>query len=185
MLVAFQALAREAETAPSAASSPHPIPTTSRVSSMFGRFIGDSAAKLNSQIKGANAALGDIGNQTTDAAKDAVGGARNAAGTIIGLPNARIVTGRERCSTAPNRGARLPRGGCGVPRQRFCVRPESRHSVRAEVSGPRVALRSFPGRGRVLARDVRDPRGMPVALRCRPRARGLLCSQRSSSWRGA
>jgi hypothetical protein len=70
---------------------------------MFGRFIGDSAAKLNSQIKGANAALGDIGNQTTDAAKDAVGGARNAAGTIIGLPNARIVTGRERCSTAPNR----------------------------------------------------------------------------------
>jgi hypothetical protein len=69
---------------------------------VFGRFIGDSTAKLNSQFKSANQTLGDIGNQTTDAAKDAVGNARNAAGTIIGLPNARIVTSHERCTAAPN-----------------------------------------------------------------------------------
>jgi hypothetical protein len=69
---------------------------------VFGRFIGDSAAKFNSQFKSANQTLGDIGNQTTDAAKDAVGNVKSAADSIIGLPNARIVTGRERCAAAPN-----------------------------------------------------------------------------------
>jgi hypothetical protein len=69
---------------------------------VFGRFIGDSAAKLGSQLRSANETLGDIGSQTGEAAKGAVGSARNAADAIIGLPNARIVTGRERCTAAAN-----------------------------------------------------------------------------------
>jgi hypothetical protein len=68
----------------------------------FGRFIGESAAKLNSQIKSTNETLGGIGSQTSDAAKGAVGSAKEAAGSIMGLPNARIVTGRERCAAAQN-----------------------------------------------------------------------------------
>ena len=90
----------------------------------FGRFIDDSAAKLNSQLKNANdalgtqlknaneslgsglksanEALGDIGSQTGEAAKGAAGAARDAAGTIIGLPNTHIVAGRERCAEAAN-----------------------------------------------------------------------------------
>jgi hypothetical protein len=73
---------------------------------VFGRFIGDSAAKLNSQLKSTNETLGNIGSQTSSAAKDAamgaVGSARDAAGTIVGLPSARMVSGRERCAAAPN-----------------------------------------------------------------------------------
>jgi hypothetical protein len=73
---------------------------------VFGHFIGDSAAKLNSQfnsqIKGTNETLGNIGTQTSAAAKGAVGTARDTAGAIIGLPNARFVTGRERCAAAAN-----------------------------------------------------------------------------------
>jgi hypothetical protein len=76
----------------------------------FGRFIGESAAKLNSQlnsqIKSTNETLGNLGSQTTDAARDvakgAVGTATDAAGALVGLPNARIVTGRERCAAAAN-----------------------------------------------------------------------------------
>ena len=72
----------------------------------FGRFIGSTAAKLNSQIKSTNETLGNLGSQTTDAAKDAakdaVGTARDAAGALMGLPNARIFTGRERCAQAAN-----------------------------------------------------------------------------------
>lgn len=75
----------------------------------FGHLVGDSAAKLNSQLKNAGEALGNIGNQTSDAAKGAVGAAkdaadtaRDAAGSIIGLPNTHVVTGRERCATASN-----------------------------------------------------------------------------------
>ncbi len=62
---------------------------------VFGRFIGDSATKLNSQLKSTNETLGHLGSQTGDPAKDA-------AGTLMGLPNARIVTGRERCVIASN-----------------------------------------------------------------------------------
>ena len=73
---------------------------------VFGRFIGESAAKLNSQfssqLKSTNETLGNLGTQTTDAAKGAVGTAKDAAGAIIGLPSARIVTGRERCAVAAN-----------------------------------------------------------------------------------
>src|SRR5205807_10430085 len=69
---------------------------------VFGRFIGDSADKLNSQLKSANQTLGDLGGQTSEAAKGAVGTAKDAADTIIGLPNARIITGRERCAAAAN-----------------------------------------------------------------------------------
>jgi hypothetical protein len=69
---------------------------------VFGRFVGDSAAKLNSQLKSTNETFGNIGSQTGDVAKDAVGTAKNAADAIIGLPSARIVTGRERCAVAAN-----------------------------------------------------------------------------------
>jgi hypothetical protein len=76
----------------------------------FGRFIGESASKLNSQIKSTNETLGNLGSQTTGAAKDAaqgaaqaaVGTAKEAAGAIIGLPSQHIVTGRERCAAAAN-----------------------------------------------------------------------------------
>jgi hypothetical protein len=80
----------------------------------FGRFIGDSASKLNSrvnsQLKSTNETLGNLGSQTTGAAKDAaegaaqaaVGTAKQAAGAIIGLPSQHIVTGRERCAAAAN-----------------------------------------------------------------------------------
>jgi len=68
---------------------------------VFGRFIGDSASKLNSRLKSAQDTLGDLGNQSSSAAKGAVSTAKDAAGAIIGLPNARIVTGRERCAAAP------------------------------------------------------------------------------------
>jgi type IV secretory pathway VirB10-like protein len=76
----------------------------------FGRFIGESASKLDSQLKSTNETLGNLGSQTTGAAKDAaqgaaqaaVGTAKEAAGVIIGLPSQHIVTGRERCAAAAN-----------------------------------------------------------------------------------
>ncbi len=76
----------------------------------FGRFIGESASKLNSRLKSTNETLGNLGSQTSGAAKDAaqgaaqaaVGTAKGAAGVIIGLPSQHIVTSRERCAAAAN-----------------------------------------------------------------------------------
>ncbi|HEY6257483.1 MAG TPA: hypothetical protein VIY51_16995 [Xanthobacteraceae bacterium] len=99
--------------APPPAAEPPPADYKPGFIDAFGRFIGDSAAKLNSQLKSANdtlgsqlksanETLGDLGNQTGEAAKGAVGTAKDAAGTIIGLPSTRTVTGRERCAAAAN-----------------------------------------------------------------------------------
>jgi hypothetical protein len=114
VLAAGAALAQESKPPAAAPSSP-PATEESKPGFIdaFGRFIDDSAAKLNSQLKSANDslgsglksandALGNIGSQTSEAAKDAVGNARDAAGTIIGLPGTRVVTGRERCAAAAN-----------------------------------------------------------------------------------
>jgi hypothetical protein len=61
----------------------------------FGRWLGEGAAKLKSEMQGAQDKLEKLGSQARDAAKDATG-------SLIGLPNTRVVTGRERCVSAPN-----------------------------------------------------------------------------------
>jgi hypothetical protein len=109
-LVAFQCLAQDA-----AKPEPKPEPQTGAGEprgsdpgfrpgfiEAFGRLIEESTARLNSQLNHAHDALGDIGNQTGDAAKGAIGTAKNAADAIIGLPNTRIVTSREACAVAAN-----------------------------------------------------------------------------------
>jgi hypothetical protein len=104
LLVAFQCLAEDAKTEPPAGpADPHASePFRPGFIEAFGRLIEDSAAKLNSQLNHAQEALGNIGNQTGDAAKGAIDTAKSAADAIVALPNARIVTSHEACATAAN-----------------------------------------------------------------------------------
>ena len=110
--------------APAQDAAPNAPPYRPGFIDAFGHFIGDSAAKLNSQLKDANDALGTqlrnandtlgsgfksanealsgVGSETGEAAKGAIGAARDTAGTIIGLPGTHIVNGRERCAEAAN-----------------------------------------------------------------------------------
>jgi hypothetical protein len=103
-LVAFQCLAEDAKTEPpAAAGEPHANePFRPGLIEAFGRLLEDSAAKLNSQLNHAHDTLGEIGNQTGDAAKGAIDGAKSTADTLIGLPSARIVTSRQVCTAAAN-----------------------------------------------------------------------------------
>jgi hypothetical protein len=103
MLLAFAALAEDTapQNAPAETRSSDPAFRPGFIDA-FGRFIGDSAAALNSQINHAHEALGGIGAQTGDAAKSAMDKAKGAADALIGLPNARIVTSREACANAQN-----------------------------------------------------------------------------------
>jgi len=105
--VSFAAVAQEqaqppgAETTPPAAQAPDPGFRPGFLEAL-GRWFGDSKAAVDSQIKSTQETIGGIGGQANDAAKDALGVARDAAGVIVGLPTARIVNGRERCPQAPN-----------------------------------------------------------------------------------
>jgi len=60
-----------------------------------GRWLGEGADKLKSDMQGARESFDKLGDRARDAAKDATG-------TVIGLPNTRVVTGRERCVVAAN-----------------------------------------------------------------------------------
>jgi hypothetical protein len=118
LLLTCQAFAQPAPTNPQDATPTPPATAAPPADSAFrpgfidafGRFIGDSAAKLNSQfssqLDSARQTLGEFGNQTSDAAKTAaqgaVGAAKDTAGAIVGLPSARFVDGGERCAVATN-----------------------------------------------------------------------------------
>jgi hypothetical protein len=110
LLSACQASAQPAPTNPQDAAPAPDSAFRPGFIDAFGRFIGDSAAKLNSQfnsqLDSARQTLGDFGDQTSDAAKTAaqgaVGAAKDTAGAIVGLPSARFVDGRERCALATN-----------------------------------------------------------------------------------
>ena len=106
--VAIECLAQEAKGEPqTSAGDPRGSDPAFRPGFIeaFGKLIEDSTAKLNSQLNQAHDALGDIGNQTGDAAKGAIGTAKKAADALIGLPNTRIVTSREACAAAAGNGA--------------------------------------------------------------------------------
>jgi hypothetical protein len=64
----------------------------------FGRWLEQGAAKLKSDMQGAQENFDKLGNQARDSAKETTG-------TVIGLPNARVVTGRERCAAIKGGGS--------------------------------------------------------------------------------
>jgi hypothetical protein len=62
---------------------------------VFGRWLEQGASKFKSDMQGAQENIDKLGSQAREAAKDATG-------TVVGLPNARATTGRERCAPAGN-----------------------------------------------------------------------------------
>jgi len=87
----------------------------------FGRWVQESTANFNASIgRGWNAPAQDMSNAANNAARNTVDlakgaaeatrgaagamtdAARETAGALSRLPNARVVTGRQRCTVAPN-----------------------------------------------------------------------------------
>ena len=66
------------------------------------RWLGNSKDAIDSQFKKTQETLGSIGSEATGAAQGAAGIAQQAAGSVVALPLARIVNGRQVCPVAPN-----------------------------------------------------------------------------------
>jgi len=75
-------------------AAPNSMPGPSLVDTI-GRWFDDGTTKFKSNLQGAQQSFDEFADQTRDAAKDATG-------AVMGLPNARIVTVRERCAAAQN-----------------------------------------------------------------------------------
>ncbi len=82
------------EPAPPAAATPGPSFQPGFIDA-FGRLLEQGAAKFKSDMQGAQENFDKLGKEARDAAKDATSG-------FVGLPGARVVSGRERCAPAQN-----------------------------------------------------------------------------------
>jgi hypothetical protein len=69
---------------------------------VLNRWLGNSKDAVDSQFRKTQETLGSIGSDATGAAQGAAGVARDVAGTVVALPLARIVNGRQVCPVALN-----------------------------------------------------------------------------------
>ena len=81
----------------------------------LGRWMGDSRATLDSQLKNTQEAIGGIGAQATEALKGAAGAAQQTTGAMVGLPVGQMITGRQLCAPAANGGP-----DCGPAAEALC-----------------------------------------------------------------
>jgi|SRR5262245_10367492 len=79
------------------ASASNSLPRAGFVDTI-GRWLDDGTTKFKSDLQGAQQTFDQLADQTRDAAKDATG-------AVMGFPNVRIVTVRERCAVFANGGS--------------------------------------------------------------------------------
>jgi hypothetical protein len=82
------------------AANPPPAPAPNSGSppgfvDAIGHWLNEGTTRFKSDLQGAQATFDQLGKETRDAAKDATD-------AVVGLPNARILTVRERCAAAQN-----------------------------------------------------------------------------------
>src|SRR5471032_1728038 len=63
----------------------------------IGRWFDEQAANMNSTFKDASNKIVNFGNEAGNVAKTTVEGAKDAAGAVARIPNARVVIGHEKC----------------------------------------------------------------------------------------
>lgn len=68
----------------------------------IGRWLERQSDSIGSSFKDAGKGVENFGHEAGVAAKSTVEGAKDAAGAVARIPAARVVTGHEKCRTAPN-----------------------------------------------------------------------------------
>jgi hypothetical protein len=108
---------------PPAAVEPPPPPPPPPRAGLFeaiGRWVDRGATNFSNHLRGAKRSMDDLGDKASanskemtnqaakvgqgaaDIGKDAVDATKNAVDAVAKLPAARMISGRERCATAPN-----------------------------------------------------------------------------------
>ena len=99
---------------------PPPPPPRAGLFEAIGRWVDRSTTKFSDHLRGARRSMDDLGDKASanskemtdqaakvgqgaaDIGKNAVDATKNAVDAVAKLPAARMISGRERCATAPN-----------------------------------------------------------------------------------
>ena len=68
----------------------------------IGKWFGRQADTIGDTFQDAGKGMKNFGQEASTAAKSTVEGAKDAAGAVVRIPSARMVTGHEKCLVAPN-----------------------------------------------------------------------------------
>lgn len=85
-----------------AAQEAAPKPENEGFLSSVGRWFEQQGQNIGSTFKDAGQKFENFGQEAGVAAKTTAEGAKDAAGAVARIPNARVVTGHEKCRNAPN-----------------------------------------------------------------------------------
>jgi len=114
------AAAQDADPPPPASPAPSASPPQPGVFETIGRWVDQGTNAFQDHLRGAKRSIDDLGDQATannkgfsdqaakvgqgavDVTKGAVDATASAVGAVAKLPTARLLSGRERCTLAPN-----------------------------------------------------------------------------------
>ncbi len=85
-----------------AAQDTRPKPADDDVLGKIGRWFEDQFTNFGDNLKNAGSKIDNFGREAGVAAKTTVNTAKDAAEAVAKLPNARVMTGHEKCVTSPN-----------------------------------------------------------------------------------
>ncbi len=77
-------------------------PSSPASSASIMQWFDRQASRIGSNLKDAGSQVENFGHEAGVAAKTTVDGAKDAADAVVKIPAARVVTGHEKCTLAPN-----------------------------------------------------------------------------------
>lgn len=120
--------------------APQKAPENQGFIAAVSRWFEEQTANVSSTFRDARKKVEDFSSATTDAAKSTVEGARDAAGAVARIPNARAVSGHEKCLLAPNGAPDCVSAANAICKAKGFGSGKSVDMTTAEICPPKVYL---------------------------------------------
>ncbi len=153
-MVLMAALARAQERAPAA----RPNADTGFFGAI-GRWFDQQTDKMNSTFGDARKKIENFGREAGVAAKSTAAGAKDAADAVARLPQARVISGHEKCNNAPNGAPDCLAAAIAICKAKGFESGKSLDMTMAVVCPPKVLLS-----GRTTGAECRDETFVSRAL---------------------
>ena len=105
-----------------------------------GRWFDQQADKMSSTFGDARKKIENFGRDAGDTAKSTAAGARDAVDAVTRLPNARVVSGHEKCRVAPNGAPDCLAAAAAICKSKGFESGKSMDMTTALVCPPKVLL---------------------------------------------
>lgn len=132
-------------------AAPGPKPADEGFLGSIGRWFEQQGENIKSTFRDAGKNVENLGREAGVAAKTTAEGAKDAAGAMVRIPNARVITGHEKCRNAPNGAPDCIAAALTMCKAKGFETGKSMDMTTAQVCPPKVLMS-----GRTTGPDCRD-----------------------------